>query len=94
MTTTAPTFPRFAKDGTDRAERVLSDERMAGKRAQYHVYYRKNGKPTVDAAYCNTAEEAVARIKKWVKKAEILGVLSTVPVEGMEYQQFPVKANS
>ena len=71
-------FPRIANDGSDRGARVLTDELYAGKRAPYHVYYRKNGKLMVDAAYCATPQEATDRIKKWVKKAEILGVVSTI----------------
>jgi hypothetical protein len=81
VTNTNIYFPRFAKDGTDRAQRILSDERIAGKRAPYHVYYRKSGKPKVDAAYRDTPQEAIEFIRKAVRGAEILGVVSTVPME-------------
>lgn len=45
--------------------RVLEDERFAGKRADYHVYYYNHkGKGTVDAAYGETEEAARAEFAR------------------------------
>lgn len=70
---------RFAKNGTDRAARILTDEQIAGKRAPFHVYYRrKNGKPFVDAAYTATAADAEKFITSNIRGATVIGVLETV----------------
>lgn len=37
-------------------------ERAAGKRADFHVYYRRNGKLFFDAMWAASAEEATAKM--------------------------------
>jgi hypothetical protein len=37
-------------------------ERAAGRRADFHVYYRRNGKLFFDAMWAATAEEATAKM--------------------------------
>jgi hypothetical protein len=37
-------------------------ERAAGSRADFHVYYRRNGKLFFDAMWAATAEEATAKM--------------------------------
>jgi hypothetical protein len=75
---------RFTKDGTDRAMRVSATEREAGKRASYHVYYRRNGKTMFDASYADTPQQAekdmlgFAKELRW-KGVEVVGVISLVP---------------
>ena len=55
-------------------------EECAGKKADYRVYYRKNGKPKVffDAMYASSPEEAKALMLGFAKelreKIEIIGV--------------------
>jgi hypothetical protein len=77
-------YPRFAKDGTDRALRVLDQERQAGKRANYHVFWRNaRGKLRVDPSYAATPQDAEASTLGFLKqlriKGEVVGVLSLVP---------------
>jgi uncharacterized protein (DUF302 family) len=62
--------------------RVLQDERAAGKRAPFHVYYTERGKVRVTAAYASTeaGAKAFARgaFRELRMKAEVLDVVATV----------------
>jgi len=44
--------------------RILGDELFAGERADYHVYYRHNGKPKVDAAYGDQPEKFIRKLHR------------------------------
>lgn len=83
--TDIPAFPRYGKNGNDRAQKVHSEEIILDVRAPYHIYYRKNGKSYFVMGFGRDPEAAV----KWVRpalgrNAEILGVLKTEPVEGLK----------
>lgn len=83
--TAIPTFPRYASNGEDRAQKVHQEERILNVRAPYHIYYRKNGKGYFVMGFGHDPEAAV----KWARQglgrnAEILGVLKTEPVEGLK----------
>ena len=78
-------LPRFTKSGDDRALKVHSSERDAGKRANYHVYYRQAGKVYFDPSWSATPQSAIENTAGMFKevrmKAEVLGVVSLVPCE-------------
>lgn len=70
---------RFAKDGTDRAARILSEEYIYGSRATYHVFYQtKRGKKFVQACFAPTAAECEKWLLQNVRGATIIGSLKTV----------------
>ncbi len=55
--------------------RILADERFAGQRADFHVYYRHNGKPIVDVAYGNQPEQFIRKARRG--KVEIIRIVKT-----------------
>lgn len=75
---------RFTKNGTDLAMKVSMTEREAGKRANYHVYYRVNGKMRFDPSYADTPQAAETQMAAFAKElrprnVEIVGVVGLVP---------------
>lgn len=59
---------------TDKANRVHSSERICGKRAQYHIYYRHNGKVRFDALWSSTPQEAIADFQGFTKEMRMRNV--------------------
>lgn len=55
--------------------RILADERFAGKRADFHVYYRHNGKPLVDVVYGDQPEQFIRRHRRGT--VEIVRIVKT-----------------
>lgn len=78
-------LPRFTKNGTDLAERISGAERDAGKRANYHVYYRANGKLQFDPSWSDTPQEARKSTMSLAAEVaprdqlEFVGLVSLVP---------------
>jgi hypothetical protein len=70
---------------TNLSAKVHSSERDAGKRATYHVYYRKNGKLLFDPSWLETPQEASESVLKMVKlvsrraTVELVKVVSLTP---------------
>jgi hypothetical protein len=62
--------------------RVLSDEKIAGVRAKFHVFYKnRRGVTTVSAAFTETTQEA----EQYVRQAQgrnFLSLIGTVKTEG------------
>ncbi len=48
--------------------RMTDAERVAGKRADFHVYYRRNGKLRLDAMWAPTADEAKASMLAFARE--------------------------
>ena len=68
----------------DLATRIHSAERDCGKRATYHVYYRRsNGKLLFDPSWEQTPQAALEAFSGFLKevriKAEIVKVVSLTP---------------
>ena len=55
--------------------RILGDERFGGKRADFHVYYRHNGKPKVDVAYGDQPEQFIRKLRRGT--VEIIRIVKT-----------------
>lgn len=55
--------------------RVLGDELFVGQRADFHVYYRHNGKPKVDAAYGDKPEQFIRSRRRGT--VEIIKIVKT-----------------
>lgn len=65
---------------TDPALRVSETEREAGKRANFHVYYRtKAGNLRFDPSWRETRQEAEADMLKLVRGATIVRTVSLAP---------------
>jgi hypothetical protein len=70
---------------SDLSSKVHSSERDAGRRATYHVYYRRNGKLFYDPSWLETPDAAGAAVVKMVKQAyrratvELVKVVSVTP---------------
>lgn len=78
-------IPRFSQKGTDRASIVSATEREAGKRANYHVYYKRGDKTFFDPSWATTPQEAVTQMYGFFRelrmKADVIGIVSLVPCE-------------
>ena len=65
--------------------KIHSSERHAGKRATYHVYYRRNGKVYFDPSWLGTESEAGDAVSGMVKlcypksKVELVKVVRLAP---------------
>lgn len=55
--------------------RILFDERFGGKRADFHVYYRHNGKGKVDVAYGDQPEQFIRNLRRGT--VEIIRIVKT-----------------
>ena len=58
-------------------QRMTYTEECAGKRADYRVYYRRNGKLFFDAIWAPSADEAIWGLREFAREAgwkiEIVG---------------------
>ena len=57
----------------NKAPRITASERAAGKRADFHVYYRRNGKLRLDPIWdvdgdADTAEKAAQKMLDFARK--------------------------
>lgn len=63
--------------------RMSDVERVTGKRADFHVYYRRNGKLYFDAMWATDAEAAAAKFSAFAKelrwKVEVVRVKPITP---------------
>ncbi len=66
------------------ARRMLDSERIAGRRADFHVYYRRNGKLFVDAMWAKTEREAADKMRGFARELRWRVVVERVVAVGAD----------